>query len=1033
MDNTIHNFYELSRAKGLKIVHLNIRSLPRKIEQLRAILLGSNIDVITLSETWLHSKIDSQMIEIQGYTLHRLDRATQNANLKNKRGGGLLAYVRTALDVYVQTAECLSNKDIEIQWIKIKKKNTKTILLANIYRPPTGKVEQAIKVIEKGLAALRELNDEIVILGDFNIDYKNKMSINYRKLKFFERSNSLDQQISTTTRNTLNSSSLLDIVFTNMKFIKEAGTLDSFLSDHQPVFLLKKKRKNCEKSEQRFEGRSYRLYNKQEFINNITSKNWKFFFDASDPTEAWNEMLNIITEEANRQCPVRSFKIRNTKPSWLTNELIEQMKDRDYFYNKAKNFGHEDDWNIAKFHRNQVNFNVRRAKADYIKDQLRHNEGNSAKFWRTIKQIMPHKKGSIGNAKITIQNEGGVFQDKEAANLMNTYFASLGAVTAGSQNVTEIDETIDRNNSEPETLETPNSSKDSNSEKDKDDAELKLELFSENEVKILVDKINISKSSGISLLSSKLLKDSFQALIGKLTYLFNFSITSAIFPTQWKEALVIPIPKVTNPTESSNYRPISLLPLPGKILEKLVHNQLSFFLEENNLLSDNQFGFRKQRSTAHAVSQVLNQIYTNINRSAVTVAIYLDVSKAFNSVQHVTLLSKLRQMNLSQNALLWITSYLENRKQRTLVNSSYSNLIPVQQGVPQGSVLGPLFYIIYANDIAREIKASGYTFYADDTVLYTQKKDLFLATKLLQNDLHRLSEWCLKNDVVINAEKTKVMFFGSKVKIESMELPDFYINGANIERAKTYTYLGIKLDEQLTLDTHANCLIKRVSNKIYQLKRIRSFITKKAALLIYKNMILPILEYGDIFLHSASQKVRKKLQILQNKALKCALEKDKYFNTDDLHQEAKLMKLNDRRHVHVLLHMFQLAQMPNFKLWKAYQPTGTRTRSSKKKLFTSRRPTNEKYKKSITYQGPKLWNYLPGHIQKLDTYHEFKKEVKQIFQLSKTKKDEQSKSKSKSKSKPKPKSKPQIKNPKPKIQKPKLKLKPKPKPKPKPN
>ena len=310
-----------------------------------------------------------------------------------------------------------------------------------------------------------------------------------------------------------------------------------------------------------------------------------------------------------------------------------------------------------------------------------------------------------------------------------------------------------------------------------------------------------------------------------------------------------------------------------------------------------------------------------------------------------------------------------------------------------------------------------------------RKKELGRAAALMQEDLAKLSEWCLRNDIAINIEKTKVMYFGSKVKINSTELPTFHINGVEIERAKTYTYLGIKLDEQLSLDTHANCLIKRVATKVYQLKRIRSFVTKKAALLIYKNMILPVLEYGDIFLHSASQKVRKKLQVLQNRALKCALSKDKLCNTEEIHIEAKLLKLKDRRHVHVLLHMFQLAQMPNFKLWKMHQPVGTRTRSSKKKLLTSRRPKNEKFKRSITYQGPKLWNSLPANIQKLDSYQEFKGEVLKIFRPSIEKKEspQTSKPRPKSKPKPKPKSKPK---PKPKYT-PTPGQKPKPKPKPK--
>ena len=337
MDSKIQNFFQLQKQKGLKMIHLNIRSLLKKIDQLRTILEGSNIEIFTLSETWLHSKVDTHMIQIQGYTAYRLDRETMNANLTTKRGGGLVTYVKnTSLDVYVKDAENTSTKDIEIQWFKIKRKNTKTITLANVYRPPNGNLDRAIKTIEKGLRALVQPNDETVILGDFNIDYKNKNSPKFKKIKFFERANALEQMICTTTRNSKTSSTILDMVFTNMKYIKEAGTLDSFLSDHQPIFLLKKKVKTTGRQEQQFEGRSYRHYNKQQFIDNVKAQKWDYFYDAADPMEAWDEMLGIINREANKQCPVRKYKIKHNKPCWLTNEILEQMKDRDYFYQKAK-------------------------------------------------------------------------------------------------------------------------------------------------------------------------------------------------------------------------------------------------------------------------------------------------------------------------------------------------------------------------------------------------------------------------------------------------------------------------------------------------------------------------------------------------------------------------------------------------------------------------------------------------------------------------------------------------------------------------
>ena len=558
------------------------------------------------------------------------------------------------------------------------------------------------------------------------------------------------------------------MAFTNVKYIKNAGSLDSFLSDHQPIFLLKKKVKTTERSEQQFEGRSYRNYDKQKFMDNIMAQKWEYFYNATDPMKAWDEMLKIINREANKQCPARTYKIKHNKPCWLTNEIVEQMKDRDYFYWKAKRTSDEDDWNIAKFHRNTVNFNVRRAKADYIKEQLKCNEGNSAKFWRVIKQVMPNKKGSMNTTPISLsKNNNETVEVEETADFLNNYFVGLGTPK------NNFDDTSNINN--PSNIGSSNvviSPLETHVQSDSGEGGELLEFgpITKIEVEILIKKINISKSSGITLPSSRLLKDSFHALSDKLTYLFNLSITQATFPAQWK-----------------NYRPISLLPLPGKMLEKLIHSQLSCHLENNELLSDSQFGFRKQRSTSHAISQLLNQVYTNINKSTITAAIYIDFSKAFNCVQHSTLIKKLSELNLSQNIISWITSYLQGREQRTLANNTYSSFIPVTNGVPQGSVLGPLLYIIYANDIVKKIKNSGFTFYADDTVLYSKKKSLQRAQTDLQEDLDGLSEWCVDNDIYINVEKTKAMFFGSKAKMNKITLPDFYINESiSLSRSRAY-------------------------------------------------------------------------------------------------------------------------------------------------------------------------------------------------------------------------------------------------------
>ena len=304
-----------------------------------------------------------------------------------------------------------------------------------------------------------------------------------------------------------------------------------------------------------------------------------------------------------------------------------------------------------------------------------------------------------------------------------------------------------------------------------------------------------------------------------------------------------------------------------------------------------------------------------------------------------------------------------------LANDTTSTSQTIKQGVPQGSILGPLLYIIYANDIKDTLTNSKVAFYADDTVLYSSNKDLTKAMANIQKDLDSISEWYKLNGIYINPTKTKYMIFSNKTP-KLNRLPEPTINGKTVERVSQYKYLGVTLDEHLTFGAHITGIIHKVTCKVQQLRRIRRHVTTKAALLIYKNMILPLVEQGDIYLNSATKENRKKLQILQNKALKCALAKEGRFNTKELHSEAKLGTLKTRRKKHLLLHMYQISNLNGFKGWKTR--SNIRTRSSLKKLMKVKKPNLVKFQRSIAYLGPKLWNGLPKNLQTATSYGEFK-------------------------------------------------------------
>ena len=336
----------------------------------------------------------------------------------------------------------------------------------------------------------------------------------------------------------------------------------------------------------------------------------------------------------------------------------------------------------------------------------------------------------------------------------------------------------------------------------------------------MIRSINVSKSSGLDNINSFIVKEAFEFLKTEITHMYNF-------PDEWKKALVVPIPKKGNLTKVQNYRPISLLPLPGKILEKLMHYHLSAYLENNSLLTKEQHGFRKDHSTVHSIAQLTNYVHKKLDNRLPTVAVFIDFKKAFDCVQHPILLDKLGAMNLDETVTNWIKDYLTHRQQRVLANDTYSSFQNVTQGVPQGSVLGPLFYIIYANDLSKVVKNCEIALYADDTVLYISCKNFETSVRKLQEDIDSLSQWCIRNGIMANTDKTKVMVFGSSNSLTKVPPFEIKFGTTPLQTVTSYTYLGITLDNHLNYNLHINTIIGSVTSKLKQFRRMRGFLSTK--------------------------------------------------------------------------------------------------------------------------------------------------------------------------------------------------------------
>ena len=911
-----------------------------------------------MSETWLKPHLYSDLVELRGFNSYRLDR---KAGCGTKRGGGLITYVN---DKYASACELLteldiSTENIEAQWLLIHRPQCKDMVICNIYRPPNGDLQKAISYLDDSIKAINVSKVNLFLLGDMNVNYKNKASPDFKKLNFFIRANGLTQHIQTTTRNTNKSKSLIDLAMSNSQFICETGTLEHFISDHQPIYVVHKKGRDKRKTVQ-FEGRSYRNYDKELFKAKLRDCDWDNLYQKNGPEEVWDVIHRNIIHVLDKMCPNRTFHIKNYRPEWMSKELIEQIKDRDYFYSKAKREGDEDSWNIARYLRNLTNSNIRQAKREFILDELKTHQDNSKKFWKVIKETIPTCRSKT-KQDIILKVDGNEIGRDKVAHSINDFFINVGNVNKGAVPDRSPLEGMPPMNNNP--LELPD-------ENDEDRGQWGLRAVLQKDVFNVIKGINTSKSSGLDNVSSSIIKDAFSALLPEITFMYNLSINLSVFPKAWKEALVIPIPKSGNLTKVQNYRPISLLPLPGKILEKLIHSQLSGYIEENSLLDASQHGFRKGHSTIHSVAQLTNFISTKMDTKLATLVTYIDFRKAFDCVQHSVLLGKLQRLGLGHSVIKWIESYLTLRKQRVYANDTYSSFQTINQGVPQGSVLGPLFYIIYANDLVDVVKNCKVAMYADDTVLYTANKNFEKSVIEMQSDMSSLSFWCQNNGVDANTDKTMVMTFGSSKTLKS--LPDFEIkfNNTPLLVTTSYKYLGMELDSQLNYNKHVSKIISSVSGKLKQFQRMRNFLDIRAATMVYKNMLLPIIEYGDIFLSSASVVNRKRLQTLQNRGLRCALNKGIETSSEDLHYEARLQKLEFRRDQHLLSFMYDQSKIPN--LIKPKPKGSIKTRSHRKRLLKARRPKTEKFKRSLAYQGPTKWNSLPEPFHEARTKDIFK-------------------------------------------------------------
>ena len=865
---------ELRDLKGFRLVHLNCRSLYNKITQIG--VLSAGIDVLCLTETWLHNMYSDVMATIEGKKCFRWDRSNGVKNgVEKTRGGGLMCYVddRIASDCSILKPLCITSPDIELLAVKLAQASHKTRYILTIYRPPCGNVDTFFKTLENVLLENNLNHNEIWLIGDFNINCLKRNDRYTKKAIEFARVHGLCQHIDSPTHLSGFTGSCIDLIFTNANFLHSFGGLDDVISDHFPIFVCVKK--PCEVySYSRVKGRSYTQYDKITFCTLLQADNWAEFFAESNPNILWDILLEKIEAHLGIMCPLKYIKITNNKPFWLSHHIFESLNDRNLLYRKAKSTNDANDLHNARQARNRTNKLINSAKEDFIKDSLNSNLNDPKKFWRIINNSF--LKGTKANEPINLLDDEGLSLTlEESCTYMNDYLTSFG---------------VDLKRQFGNVHDTgPHSF----SSYDQGTLAYEYEIKTEDIISVLKD-IDINKGSGLDYLPSFVIKDAFLSILPQIRYLMNQSLLTGIFPLKWSIATVTPIPKCGDLHKVGNWRPISILPLPGKILEKICSKFLLVELEENDVLSPFQFGFRKELSTSHVIFHYVKHIVDHININKVTASAYLDFARAFDSVNYQILESKLADMGLSYILRKWIKGYLSNRHICTKMNGFVSDTKPLVYGVPQGSVIGPILFLCYINDIV-DIAATYnacISLYADDAVVFGTSDNDSNLEMILQPCLNDIVSWCKLNQINLNVSKTKLCCYGRRHTLRKIKI-SLHLNNKPLNVCHQYNYLGVLLDETMTLESNINVIFKKFSYKIFQFTKIRHYLETSTRILVYKQTILPLVEYVSFMLLLNRNLETSKLQKLQNRSLRLC------FNINDprditvlqLHNAARLLSL----------------------------------------------------------------------------------------------------------------------------------------------
>lgn len=964
------NNFTVEKYNKFTILHQNIRSMRSNFDGFLAELSSRSFfpEIIVLSEIWIDNS------ELNFYTIPNYTSYIQSNELQ--RAGGVLIYVKSSIEVIICDQVEFQSADI----LKLDFKfNCQDFCLFAIYRFHSYNKEiflrEFIDYFTKNDNFITKKN--AFFIGDVNLNLFEISLIVDNYISFFA-ANGFENILTEPTRVTADTVSCIDHVFAKLsnKDKTEAivEVIDANITDHRMVVVsvrvsVRAADRQTDRTAESQEQTSHRVdYDK--LLALLDSVDWSDVYFDQNPSSAFDTFhsklqkaisesrVNIIKRDKNIL-----FKI---KP-WMNNYICMKIKNKNKLYEKVRNHPNNRKLLIHfKNYRNKLQFEIRNLKQSYYENMFTKCNGNSKATWKAVNEVTGQR---ARKPAIKSLNINGIEVDGTniICNEFNNFFLSV------------VDK-LDIKQIKPCSF---------------DSCYLKNKFAVTNYIgsmfvnPVLADDIiNVIKSlkngtsPGIDNISSSLIKIIYPKILNVLVHLVNLSFERGIFPDVLKIAVVIPLHKNGPVNNCNNYRPISLLSTFAKIFEKLMKKQLVNFLEQTNFFSRNQFGFRENLNTEAALMNFMDEVYIGLNNGKRVSGIFLDIKKAFDTVDHKFLLNKLESCGVRGIAYSWFESYLTKRKQRVKIANTFSEFGVIKNGVPQGSVLGAILFLIYINDLCNANLIGKVTSFADDTALCYVADNWNDIEEAMNTDMRALQWWFTSNNMLLSPEKTKYINFNlrnehtfnngiiykcSECLIKNSQC---LTACAVVSQTNTIKYLGLTLDQELNWKKHVEILKKKLNTILRYFYFLQHLCSEKILRMLYFSLVNSRLDYGIFCWGGTYETNLKPILMQQKKFVRIIKRKSKLEPSRPLFVNLKIFPLN-YLFVYKVLNIFyilsgNLPKSNNMYKEKLRKPEAIKVPKPNTTFFT----------KSYCFLGPKMFNSIPESIADSRNLILFKKNIK---------------------------------------------------------